>query len=89
MPKKKAEERARADAKAGKSASTQAGEFVREEMHELKEGKGAARSPRQAVAIGLSEARRAGVDLPPPRKGRASDATIRKAERDREKSGKS
>ena len=89
MPKKKAEERARADARAGKSASTQAGEFVREEMHGLKEGEGAARSPQQAIAIGLSEARRAGVDLPPPKKGEASDATIRKAERDREKGRKS
>ncbi|HWV39575.1 MAG TPA: DUF6496 domain-containing protein [Vulgatibacter sp.] len=85
MPKKKAEERARADARKGKSASTQAGEFVREEMREMKEGKGPARSPRQAIAIGLSEARRAGVDLPPPKKGEASDATIRKAERDLEK----
>ena len=89
MPKKKAEQKARADARAGKSASTQAGEFVREEMRELKEGKGAARSPRQAIAIGLSEARRAGVDLPPPKKGAASDDTIRKAERDREKGRKS
>lgn len=88
MPKKKAAARARADAKSGKSASTQAGEFVREEMHELKRGEGAARSPKQAIAIGLSEARRAGVDLPPPKKGQASEATIRKAERDREKGGR-
>jgi len=88
MPKKKAEERARADARAGKSASTQAGEFVREEMRELKKGEGPAKSPKQAIAIGLSEARRSGVDLPPPKKGEASGSTIRKAERDREKGRK-
>lgn len=88
MPKKKAEERARADAKAGKSASTQAGEFVREEMRELKKGEGPARTPKQAIAIGLSEARRAGVDLPPPKKGQASDEAIHKAERDQEKGRK-
>ncbi len=68
MPDEKVVERAREDKEEGKSASTQAGEFVREEMHHIREGKHGARSPQQAIAIGLSKARRAGVDLPPPRK---------------------
>ena len=66
MPDKKTIEAARADKRAGKSASTQAGEFVREEMHHIREGKHGAESTKQAIAIGLSKARRAGVDLPPP-----------------------
>jgi hypothetical protein len=64
MPEKKTIEAARRDARAGKSASTQAGEFVREEIHHIREGKHGARSTKQAIAIGLSKARRAGVDLP-------------------------
>jgi hypothetical protein len=66
MPEKKTIERARRDARQGKSPSTQAGEFVREEIHHVREGKHGARSANQAIAIGLSKARKAGVDLPPP-----------------------
>ena len=81
MPKRETVERAKRDKAEGKSPSTQAGEFVREEMHKLEEGKGAG-SPRQAVAIGLSKARRAGVDLPAPEdKGRE---VRKRAERDLE-----
>jgi hypothetical protein len=69
MPEEKVIERARKDKEEGKSASTQAGEFVREEMHHIREGKHGASSPQQAIAIGLSKARRAGVDLPPPKRG--------------------
>lgn len=65
MPEKKTMERAREDARQGKSPSTQAGEFVREEMDHIREGKHGARSAKQAIAIGLSKARQAGVDLPP------------------------
>ena len=68
MPEKKTIERAREDAREGKAPSTQAGEFVREEMDHIREGKHGARSPQQAIAIGLSKARRAGVKLPPPKK---------------------
>lgn len=68
MPEKKTIERARKDKREGKSASTQAGEFVRQEIEHIREGKHGARSTKQAIAIGLSEARRAGVKLP-PRKG--------------------
>lgn len=82
MPEKKTVQRARKDKREGKSASTQAGEFVREEMDHIREGKHGARSTKQAIAIGLSKARRAGVDLPPPKKGRASAATRHKAEQD-------
>src|SRR6476620_5788608 len=82
MPEKETLERARADRQAGKSASTQAGEFVREEMHHIREGKHGARSTEQAIAIGLSKARRAGVDLKPPKEGRASAATRKKAAQD-------
>ncbi|HEX6737404.1 MAG TPA: transcription elongation factor, partial [Vicinamibacteria bacterium] len=66
MPEKKTTERARRLRRQGKSASTQAGEFVREEIHHVREGKHGARSTRQAIAIGLSKARGAGVGLPPP-----------------------
>src|SRR5436190_8438353 len=79
MPKKETIRKARADKRAGKSPSTQAGEFVKEEMDEIREGKHGARSTRQAIAIGLSKARRAGVDLPPPKKGRTSARTRRSA----------
>lgn len=82
MPDKETLERARDDAREGKSPSTQAGEFVKEEMDHIREGKHGARSPQQAIAIGLSKARRAGVKLPPPKAGQASKATRTKAERD-------
>src|SRR5947208_2958989 len=75
MPEKKTIERARQDAREGKSASTQAGEFVKEEMDHIREGKHGARSTKQAIAIGLSKARRAGVKLPPPKQGKASEET--------------
>src|SRR6266699_3490340 len=79
MPEKETMDRAREDAREGKSASTQAGEFVREEMHHVREGKNGARSAKQAIAIGLSKARRAGVKLAPPAKGRVSEKTRRSA----------
>ncbi|MGH8111541.1 MAG: DUF6496 domain-containing protein [Rhodanobacteraceae bacterium] len=82
MPAKKAIEKARKDKRAGKSASTQAGEFVREEIEHVRQGKHGARSTKQAIAIGLSEARRAGVDLPPPKNGKASAKTTKRAKRD-------
>lgn len=82
MPEKETLERARKDAQKGKSFSTQAGEFVREEMHHIREGKHGARSTKQAIAIGLSKARRAGVKLPPPSKGKSSTRTRVQAERD-------
>jgi hypothetical protein len=82
MPEKETIERAREDKREGKSASTQAGEFVREEMHHIREGKHGARSTKQAIAIGLSKARRAGVKLPPPKKGRASAGARKQAQRD-------
>jgi hypothetical protein len=72
MPERETIERARRDKQQGKSASTQAGEFVREEVHHVREGKHGARSAKQAIAIGLSKARRAGVRLPPPKGGKKS-----------------
>jgi Family of unknown function (DUF6496) len=72
MPEKETLERARRDRRQGKRPSTQAGEFVREEIHHVREGKHGARSAKQAIAIGLSKARRAGVDLPPPKRGKTS-----------------
>lgn len=81
MPDQKTIERAREDSREGKSPSTQAGEFVREEIHHVREGKHGARSPKQAIAIGLSKARRAGVKLGAP-KGPAS--LRKKAEQDTE-----
>ena len=84
MPEEEAKERAREDAREGKAPSTQAGEFVREEIEHVREGKHGARSPKQAIAIGLSKARRAGVKLPPPRKGTVSAKTRAGAERDYE-----
>ena len=80
MPEKKTMERAAKLKREGKSASTQAGEFVREEIEHIREGKHGARSAKQAIAIGLSQARRAGVDLPPPEKGKTSEKTRRSAE---------
>ena len=85
MPEKETLERARRDEREGKAPSTQAGEFVREEMDHIREGKHGARSTKQAIAIGLSKARRAGVRLPPPKKGTTSRATRKKAERDLDK----
>ena len=82
MPEQATIARARRAAAEGKSASTQAGEFVREEMHHIREGKHGARNARQAIAIGLSKARRAGVKLPAPEKGTTSRATRRKAKQD-------
>jgi hypothetical protein len=81
MPDKRTIERARRDKRQGKSASTQAGEFVREEIEHIREGKHGARSTKQAIAIGLSEARRAGVDLKPPKKGTTSERTRKSAAR--------
>jgi hypothetical protein len=80
MPRKATIRKARRDKRAGKSPSTQAGEFVREQIDKIRHGEHGARSPQQAIAIGLSEARRAGVDLPPPRKGRTKAGTRRSAE---------
>ena len=80
MPEKETIERAHEDAREGKSPSTQAGEFVREEIHHVREGKHGARSPKQAIAIGLSKARRAGVKLPPPKKGTTSGKTRKSAQ---------
>ena len=82
MPEQRTLRRARRDKREGKSASTQAGEFVREEIDHIREGRHGARSAKQAIAIGLSKARRAGVDLKPPAEGRASAGTARKAKRD-------
>jgi hypothetical protein len=82
MPDKETIQRARQDAAQGKSPSTQAGEFVREEIHHVREGKHGARSPKQAIAIGLSKARRAGVKLPAPGAGKTSAGTRRRAQRD-------
>ena len=81
MPEKETLRRAAKDRREGKSASTQAGEFVREEMHHIREGKHGARSAKQAIAIGLSKARRAGVPLKPPAKGEAPARTRKSAKR--------
>lgn len=81
MPEKEIIERAKRDAAEGKSPSTQAGEFVHEEIEHVKEGKHGARNTKQAIAIGLSKARRAGVKLPPPQAG-ASERTKKQAARD-------
>ncbi len=82
MPEKETLERAKKDKQEGKAPSTQAGEFVHEEIEHIREGKHGARSAKQAIAIGLSKARRAGVDLPPPKKGAASKATRKQAASD-------
>src|SRR5947209_14391903 len=81
MPERETVERADQDQREGKSASTQAGEFVREEMHHIREGKHGARSAKQAIAIGLSKARQSGVELPPPGKGETSEKTRKSAQR--------
>ena len=80
MPDPKTLARARRDRQQGKSPTTQAGEFVREEIHHVREGKHGARSTKQAIAIGLSKARRAGVELPPPAPGQTSEKTRKSAE---------
>src|ERR1700751_1772265 len=80
MPEQETLERAREDERKGLPPSTQAGEFVREEMEHIREGEHGARSPEQAIAIGLSKARRAGVELPPPKRG--DEETKRHADRD-------
>ena len=81
MPEKHTIEKAKKAKQRGKASSTHAGEFVREEMHHVRQGKHGARSTQQAIAIGLSKARRAGVDLPPPEKGTVSEKTRRSAKR--------
>jgi hypothetical protein len=80
MPDKRTVEKARKDKRAGKAPTTQAGEFVREEIHKIRRGEHGARSPEQAIAIGLSKARRAGVALRPPSKGKAKASTRKSAE---------
>ena len=77
MPEKRTMERARRDRRQGKAASTQAGEFVREEIHHVREGKHGARSAKQAIAIGLSKARRAGVAVGGPRRSRRKTKSAR------------
>ena len=82
MPEKEVVDRAKEDLKEGKSPSTAAGEFVHEEIEHVREGKHGARSPQQAIAIGLSKARRAGIPLAPPKPGKTSQSTRESAERD-------
>lgn len=82
MPSKETLKRAKEDKREGKAPSTQAGEFVREEMEHIRQGKHGAKSPEQAIAIGLSKARRSGVKLPPPEEGTAPAATRQRAKRD-------
>src|SRR5690348_17775987 len=82
MPEKKTVERAKEDLREGKSPTTAAGEFVREEIEHVREGKHGARSPKQAIAIGLSKARRAGIPLGPPNPETTSPETRRKAAQD-------
>jgi len=85
MPEKETMERAKEDLREGKSPSTAAGEFVREEIEHVREGKHGARSPEQAIAIGLSKARRAGIPLKAPARGKTSEETRQRAEKDLEK----
>ncbi len=80
MPEKETVEKAQRAKRKGRAPSTQAGEFVREEMQHVRKGKHGARSTKQAIAIGLSKARSAGVELPPPEKGKTSERTRRSAE---------
>ncbi|OQP59895.1 DNA-binding protein [Niastella vici] len=88
MPEKKTIRRARRDKRAGKSPGTQAGEFVHDEIKKIRRGEHGARSAKQAIAIGLSEARRAGVNLKPPKKGTVSEKTRKSAEHAYEKGQK-
>jgi hypothetical protein len=82
MPEKSTIKRAKEDLREGKAPTTAAGEFVKEEIEHVRHGKHGVRSPQQAIAIGLSKARRAGIPLPPPAKGKAKAKTRRNAERD-------
>lgn len=82
MPEKKTRERAQRAKRAGKAPTTQAGAYVREEVEHVREGKHGARSPQQAIAVGLSKARRSGIELRPPAKGRTSERTRKQAKRD-------
>jgi hypothetical protein len=84
MPDKTTVKKAKAALRSGKSPTTAAGEFVREEIEHVQEGKHGARSPEQAIAIGLSKARRAGVPVKPPKEGQAKKQTRRSAQRDYE-----
>ena len=88
MPEKATLDRAKKDLREGKSPSTAAGEFVHEEIEHVRRGKHGARSPQQAIAIGLSKARRAGIPLKPPAKGKAKASTRKSAERDYRKGRK-
>ena len=88
MPDEETTRKAQEDLREGKSPGTAAGEFVHEEIEHVREGKHGARSPQQAIAIGLSKARRAGIPLQPPSKGKTSASTRQKAERDYEKGQK-
>ena len=88
MPERETIERAQEDAREGKSPNTQAGEFVREEMDHIREGKHGASSTKQAIAIGLSKARRAGVSLPTPVEGKVTEKTRKQASRDSAKGAK-
>jgi hypothetical protein len=81
MPEKRTSERAKQDKRQGKAPTTQAGEFIREEMRHIREGQHGARSTKQAIAIGLSQARRSGVNLPPPPPGQVPERTRKSAER--------
>src|SRR5215471_18419368 len=83
MPDKSTIEKAKKDQEEGKSPSTQAGEFVHDEIEKVRKGKHGVRSVKQAIAIGLSEARRSGVKLPPPKTGGA--ALKKKAKQDEER----
>jgi hypothetical protein len=85
MPKKKSTGKVTPKRLAGKTASSQAGEFVREEIELIRHGAHGARSAKQAIAIGLSKARRAGVKLPAPKKGSVSKATRKQAKRELQK----
>ena len=85
MPKKETLRRASKDSREGKAASTQAGEFVREEIDAIRKGEHGVRSAKQAIAIGLSKARRAGVKLPVPEKGKVPEETREKAKRELKK----
>ena len=82
MTEKSTIEKAKKDLREGKSPSTAADGFVQREIEHLREGKHGARSPQQAIAIDLGKARRAGIPLKPPRRGRASESTRTRAERD-------
>jgi hypothetical protein len=82
MPEKATMERARRRKREGKAPSTQAGEFIREEIDKVRAGEHGVRNTKQAIAIGLSKARRAGVKLAPPKEGRGSETVRRKAKQD-------